>query len=727
MPRISICLLLIFSINLGAQSPFNFNRSYDVPVSVDGEAMSFPWLGGINSAQFSNIDFNQDGLMDLFMFDKTDNSISTFVYDEVEGMVLTPAYTAAFPELIEWALLRDYNQDGVMDIFSATVNDRINVYQGALDNGNWSFGLVIEELETTDGEAIFVAGSDIPAIDDINGDGFIDILTFDDAGTFVVLYANGSASLQFEMTDDCWGNFYEQGNSPALVLNSCTVGSQTIDLTDMEKSGVHPGSTLATTDLNGDGLKELLLGDIAFNKLTQLNNEGTLEEANVTEQDTNFPSSNVPVDVDIFPGAYFVDTDGDGQNELLCSPNNPISSESYFCVWKYDDVNPDDTQDFFLSNKAFMVDETIDLSRMAYPTFFDYNFDGLTDLLIGNYGSKWFDNNQSVSSLSLFVNVGTPSAPAFELITNDFLNLSQLGMLDLYPAVGNIRGTNDLLLGTSTPGDANGTLVLIPNTTISGASEMSFGPPEFFFQNIDVVQNSTPQIVDVDRDGKDDLVIGQRNGLVHYYRQETDGDGEAVFVEVDDDFFGWGDLSVVNTAAGTATGHSSPFLCDLDNDGNWELFVGSETDGFLHLYNDIEANLEGGAFNLVTEQALGEDYKTGKRMAIALSDQLIEDKWVMLLGNRKGGLQFLILDDEVSIADTPNILGTYPNPTSGIVYLDSPEHFDSVRVWDSNGKLLIEHTLSSSNAVDLSDFSNGVYLLEWMGAERFVSKVSLLK
>jgi len=111
--------------------------------------MSFPWLGGINSAQFSNIDFNQDGLMDLFMFDKTDNSISTFVYDEVEGMKHSPAYEAAFPELIEWALLRDYDNDGVMDIFSATLNDRIVVYQGSLSNGYWSFSLATEELTTT--------------------------------------------------------------------------------------------------------------------------------------------------------------------------------------------------------------------------------------------------------------------------------------------------------------------------------------------------------------------------------------------------------------------------------------------------------------------------------------------------------------------------------------------------------------------------------------------------
>ena len=50
----------------------------------------------------------------------------------------------------------------------------------------------------------------------------------------------------------------------------------------------------------------------------------------------------------------------------------------------------------------------IDLGKGSYPAFFDYNGDGLDDLVVGNYGYH-VNNNNPVSSLALFENIGTSS------------------------------------------------------------------------------------------------------------------------------------------------------------------------------------------------------------------------------------------------------------------------------------------------------------------------------
>ena len=48
----------------------NFIRKDSIPVFVNSQQLNFPWTGGINYGQFSPIDLNQDGIMDLFVFDR---------------------------------------------------------------------------------------------------------------------------------------------------------------------------------------------------------------------------------------------------------------------------------------------------------------------------------------------------------------------------------------------------------------------------------------------------------------------------------------------------------------------------------------------------------------------------------------------------------------------------------------------------------------------------------
>src|SRR4051812_3512388 len=67
-----------FFLALLVDAQIYFNRNISIPVSHGG-ALQLPWAGGLNYPLFSSIDFNNDGLKDLFVFDRSDNRVSTYL------------------------------------------------------------------------------------------------------------------------------------------------------------------------------------------------------------------------------------------------------------------------------------------------------------------------------------------------------------------------------------------------------------------------------------------------------------------------------------------------------------------------------------------------------------------------------------------------------------------------------------------------------------------------
>ena len=78
------------------------------------------------------------------------------------------------------------------------------------------------------------------------------------------------------------------------------------------------------------------------------------------------------------------------------------------------------------------------------------------------------------------------------------------------------------------------------------------------FQNIDVGTFATPNLVDVDLDGKLDLLVGSRNGFVKYYKNTTTNTSMNLVLQTDT--FGH-----INTnLPGEPNGFSTPFLFSHD-------------------------------------------------------------------------------------------------------------------------------------------------------------------
>lgn len=716
---LNVIFMLAVSLNSMAQIPL---VPYDsVVVSQNGIPLLNPWAGGLNSPQFSEIDLNNDGFKDLVAFERNFfGSVKTFINQGIPGQsgyVHAPEYQTLFPKMSNWMLLRDYNCDDREDIFTS-VPGGIAVYRNdeALD-GSIRFTRVSNLLQTIDlsGNTVplYVPVSDIPAIADIDGDGALDILSFNLIGNAVEYHRNKSIDLNghcdellFEIESACWGYFSEANNNNTLTLFDTCSGN----LAANSNRQRHPGSTLLALDLYGNGLKDLLLSDINFNQVVRLTNAGSAAEASMVEQLTGFPENSNPVDITVFPAAYHLDVDNDGLKDLLFAPNNPNTSENHNSVWFYKNEGTASLPEFVFQQTDFLLDGMIDLGERSFPAFVDIDGDGLLDIVAGSYG--YFESAGTYSSrLMLLRNTGTLYKPAFEIVSDDYAGLSIFGFQGVYPCFGDIDGDGDMDMLV---GDEEGRLHLFTNQAGPGEpADFVLTHPNYF--DIDVGQSAKPQLVDVNNNGLPDLLIGERSGAIRYFENVGTVTNAVFSQQATHTNFG-----NINVLPDGFTGFSAPFLT-TDSLGKPILYVGSEQ-GYLYLYNNIQNNL-GGSFNLVDSL-----YLHGVNITPNGADINNDGKMELVYGQFAGGVSllksgspfFYHLEESIS---TVGRLKLYPNPASDVLTVEVPELLQKgrflVKVTNISGNVVYEQTYTGhmqSLSIDVDFLLPGIYFI-WLEGE----------
>jgi hypothetical protein len=413
----------------------------------------------------------------------------------------------------------------------------------------------------------------------------------------------------------------------------------------------------------------------------------------------------------LFPAAFWVDVDFDNKKDLLVAPNAKNVSENETSLMKYKNTGTNSNPNFVFDTKSFLQEEMIEHGTGSIPVLTDIDNDGLEDLFVANFFS-YKPTLSKESKIAFYKNTGTNANPVFTFIDSDFLNLSQLGLgLRLVPTFGDLNadGKKDLILGLE-----NGTLCYLKNT--STGSNPTFGNPVLNYsdhvgQIINVGQYAAPQLIDLNKDGRLDLVIGNKTGELKYY--ENIGTTSIPNFEFKNSLLGGVDVSSSVSPDGYAVPH---FFNHLDTT---YLMVGS-LDGAIYFFDSIDNNLNTGSnFSLRSNNLLNLAVNLGSYSSCSISDLDNDGNFDLFIGQDLGGVFHLENDANSSVGliekpFKPYKLSLFPNPSEGIINFESDEELNHANLYIHSiiGELVYCQKMnSSSGIIDISSLRKGIYLI----------------
>lgn len=729
-------------------------------VRANGKTLEMPWAGGLNACHFAAIDLNGDGKDDYIAFDRIGERLLCFS----SGWQLLPDMENALPTLQYWVQSHDFDKDGRKDLFTFNGISGICVYRNVSEKTPDGFKLKFE-LYTKGLPAqmfgtyspLYCTWADYPVIEDIDGDGDLDVLNFwvPTTGDFLLYYRNfAMEELQradtflLKIEDWSWGCFVESEESNAIILDSCSFREQTGKKTRHGKNATkHAGSTIFAVNNPQSGLFDIVVGDVGYPGLLFLHNGGTPEKAHITSYDTVFPLSQ-PVRLYNFPVLSQVLYKDSLFYVLSPFETDPFNAQGSQSVWRYKESGSG-AAFAPLVQKDFLQEEMLDFGSGAVPVAYDYNHDGKTDLVVGNYGKytnayyeggSW--HTQQTAALSLLENTGTEENPAFELKTEDYLGLSRYGKRALYPAFADLDGdgASELVLGME-----NGELWLF-RLQQDGSAELL----DSLFLGETFSGFSAPTFFDLDQDGLPDLIVGEKQrtwpasprritkGSLSFFRNTGNAEtgGLPHFEKITDSL---GGVDVIDRNFSNF-GYSRPSFYK-NAQGEIILACGSEN-GEVYMYDRIAGHWQDN-FRYLGRAATASSADTSHRQKIRcglhaaplLHDFDGDGLPELIVGNQCGGLQYFDgkslavtaggepTDNEISERPKQNGIRVYPNPTRNGFHIQVLQA-GNYRLFGLNGRPLKHFCWQEGlHYVDISRLPSGIYVLMEENGRSFPYKI----
>jgi hypothetical protein len=570
---------------------------------IDDRVVDCAFSGGMELCKPTFADIDADGDLDMFIGGE-DGRISFFRNDGTKDQPRW-SFISDFYDSIEVGeksvpFFADIDDDGDLDLFLGNKEGMIVFYQNDRDS---SFPLWTKITDNYD--SIDVGEKSVPFLVDIDADLDLDLFIGEKVGNV---------------------NFYQNdGTKKTPLWSLVTENYDSID--------IGGGSAPRFVDIDSDGDFDLFIGE-DYGNINFYRNTGTPDSAEWDLITSNYNSINV--------GRYsfpvFVDIDNDSDFDLFIGqkegkiyfyrndgaptlPSWSFVTENYNFIdlgWYTNpalvDIEGDGDFDLFVGeqegNINFYRNEVtlptgswtlvtenyyaIEAEDHSHPTFADIDSDGDLDLFVGK------DDGQ----IEFYQNIGSSDSAFWMLVSDNYYSINVGGYSA--PTFVDIDGDFDLDLFI---GQENGKISFYRNDGIP--QEPSWTPVPENYDSIGVGECSVPTFADLDLDGDFDLLIGDAEGKIFLYRNDGTPQADSfVFVTDYYDSINVGDWS-------------APLLCDLDSDGDPDLFIG-EAEGGLHFYknltlNSIRGKVTDNENNPLTDSSV---YLSGDRNDTTLTDSL---------------------------------------------------------------------------------------------------------
>ncbi len=517
-----------------------------IPMTFGDESLDKPFIGGFNRPKIQWIDWDADGDIDLFILDAS----GYLRYMENQGTSSAPDFhliTVSYQDIFcgGWFYFADFDFDGDLDLTAQNSDDPDHISYFRNNVGQLAF---LNLLSAIGGGYVTSSSVMTPTFADIDNDGDLDFFTGNMVGSLTYYENTGlyNGIPQFEFITDSWQGIYIVG------------GTRTDDR--------HGASAITFIDLDGDGDLDLSWGDYFQQSLYIIWNSGSAQSPDMIEVTTEYP----PEEPIISAGQNmptFADLDGDGDEDLYVTVlsgayGNQLVNNFYYYENTGSNANPEYV---YITNNYFPM---LDVFSNSSPDLIDIDSDGDLDLFVANQ----YDLSETpwVGKIHFFRNTGNNINPIYEEESTSLLN-ENMGQM-LTPEFGDLDGDGDIDLLV---GDFNGFIQYFENT--SSGSSLSFTFIEYV-GNIDLSGNSVPTLGDLDMDGDLDLLIGQLNGSLIFYRNL--GTTSAYYFQEET----FDDIQVGS--------NSAPELFDIEGDGDLDLVLGSAVEELLLYQNQSNNNFQ---------------------------------------------------------------------------------------------------------------------------------------